>query len=90
MNAVPPRSSVPGLTRARVLSRRIGFYILVLATVLTSTFMLHRILRQGGMERLEWGMLVVFVPLVYQLACGFWLAMTGLVCGYLGDRLDMR
>jgi len=90
MNAVPPRSSVPGLTRARVLSRRIGFYILVLATVLTSTFMLHRILRQGGMDRLEYGMLVVFVPLVYQLACGFWLAMTGLVCGYLGDRLDLR
>ncbi|MFO1491464.1 MAG: glucans biosynthesis glucosyltransferase MdoH [Kiritimatiellia bacterium] len=90
MNSIPPRSSVPGLTRSRVFIRRVGFYLLVLATVCTSTWMLHRILRQGGMERLEWGMLAVFVPLVYQLACGFWLALTGLFCGWFGDRLDLR
>jgi membrane glycosyltransferase len=63
---------------------------LVLATVCGSLWLLMRVVRPHGISILEWWLVIVFVPLVYQLATGFWLAFYGLWSRRKGDPLDLR
>ncbi len=83
-------NSLPNLTRGRVRWRRFTNMFLVLATTCGSLYLLIRAVRPNGISILEAWLAVVFVPLVYQLACGFWLAMLGLWVRYRGEALDLR
>ena len=90
MSTPTPTTSLPGLTRARVRWRRLTQVGLVVSTVLAATALLVRLLRHDGLTGLEAWLIVAFVPLVYQLATGFWLAMVGLWVTHKGDSLDLR
>lgn len=83
-------TSLPGLTKARVRWRRFTNMFLVLGTVCVALLLLVRVVRPHGISVLEAWMMVVFIPLVYQLATGFWLAMLGLWVRRKGDSLDLR
>lgn len=85
-----PTTSLPGLTRSRVRWRRFTNMFLVLGTVCLALWLLVRAVRPHGISVLEWWLIIVFVPLVYQLATGFWLALLGMWVLRRGDTLDMR
>lgn len=87
-HAVP--TTLPGLTRARVRWRRLTNQFLVLATVAFAVWLILRVVKPEGTSVLEWWLIAVFVPLVYQLATGFWLAMLGMWVRRHGDSLDLR
>lgn len=86
----PASTSIPGLTRARVRWRRTTNALLVTGTVCGALWLLVRAVRPHGIGVLEWWLIAVFVPLVYQLANGFWLALLGLWVMRRGDSLDLR
>lgn len=85
-----PTTSLPGLTRSRVRWRRFTNMFLVLSTVCVALWLMMRTVRPHGINVLEWWLVIVFVPLVYQLATGFWLALLGLWVKRRGDTLDLR
>lgn len=73
-----PAHNIPHLNRSRVQKRRATFFSLVLLTTLAGAWLLTDFLARDSLNWLEVGMILVFIPLFYQLATGFWLAMVGL------------
>ncbi len=82
---LPP---IPQLTPSRLQKRRITFFSLVVLSTLVGVWLLADYLRwtNNKMHGLEWAMLLVFTPLFYQLATGFWLASIGLYVSRSGAR----
>ncbi len=71
---------IPHLTKSRLQKRRATFFSFVFLTLLAGGWLLTDFLMWTG-GRLNWleiAMVLVFLPLFYQLATGFWLAMFGL------------
>jgi membrane glycosyltransferase len=73
-----PASNIPHYTPARVRKRRATFFTLVVVTLVIGIWLLADSLGRDGLNPLEIVMLVVFAPLFYQLAVGFWTAVIGL------------
>jgi membrane glycosyltransferase len=75
-----PVHNIPHLTRSRLHKRRSTFFSLVVLTTLAGVWLLADYLKSTSNEinGFEWAMLLVFTPLFYQLATGFWLAVIGL------------
>jgi membrane glycosyltransferase len=66
---IPPK----GIAR----TRRITFLVLVGLGTILGTWLLGKYLSTGGWRKAEMLLLLVFVPLYYQLNVGFWTALTG-------------
>jgi membrane glycosyltransferase len=75
-----PVNTIPHLTPSRLHKRRSTFFSLVVLTTVVGVWLLADFLRwtSNKLFGMEWAMLVVFTPLFYQLATGFWLAIIGL------------
>ena len=76
--------SVPHFTE-RLSRRRTTFFTLVFVTVLVGvTLLADRLWQEGaGISGMDWAMLVVFVPLFFQLSMGFWVVLLGLWTKYV-------
>ena len=74
-----PVQNIPHLTPARLHKRRATYFALVLLTTLAGAWLMTDFLLHtgNGLNGLEITMVVVFTPLFYQLAIGFWLAIMG-------------
>ena len=74
-----PVQNIPHLTPARLQKRRATYFALVLLTTLAGAWLMTDFLLHtgNGLNGLEIAMVVVFTPLFYQLATGFWLAIMG-------------
>ena len=67
-----------GFPRSRVAAaRRATFFVLVLLGTLLGTWLLTSYLSTGGWRWSEIGLMCCFLPLYYQLNCGFWTALIG-------------
>ena len=66
--------------RDRVARRRSAYFGLVAITTLTGVFILaERLWGEGkGLAGLECALLLVFIPLFWQLCMGFWIAALGI------------
>ncbi len=57
--------------------RRATFFSLVGLGTIVGAWLSFVFLSENGMRMAEWGLLLVFIPLYYQLNVGFWTAMFG-------------
>ncbi|RBP47584.1 membrane glycosyltransferase [Roseimicrobium gellanilyticum] len=58
--------------------RRATFFSFVFVGTVVGIWLMYQMLNSGGMAWYEWGLLVVFIPLYYQLNIGFWTALIGI------------
>ena len=73
-NPPPPQGLPPkGYTRAR----RATFFSLVGLGTFLGTWLLYIFLAEHGLRWCEIALLIVFIPLYYQLNNGFWTALIG-------------
>ena len=58
-------------------TRRATFFSLVGLGTIVGAWLSYIFLSENGMRLSEWGLLLVFIPLYYQLNVGFWTALFG-------------
>jgi len=69
-------AGMPSPTQSRV--RRATFFTFVLLGTVVGSWLMYLVLSRYGMHWHEIGLLIVFVPLFYQLNTGFWTALIGI------------
>jgi membrane glycosyltransferase len=70
-----PLAGMPSLAQSRM--RRATFFSFVFLGTVVGTYLLYLMLQVDGLSPIEIALLVVFVPLYYQLNVGFWTALIG-------------
>lgn len=72
-------------------SRRLAFFVLVVASMLAGVGMMFEILRANGMTVLEWTLLTLFAVNFSWITLAFWTAVGGFVVQLLGlEPLSLR
>ncbi|MFZ4763781.1 MAG: glucans biosynthesis glucosyltransferase MdoH [Roseimicrobium sp.] len=70
------QAGLPSTAQSRV--RRATFFSFVFLGTVVGSWLMFLMLRVGGLQWYEIALLVVFLPLYYQLNVGFWTALTGI------------
>jgi membrane glycosyltransferase len=68
-------AGLPSPAQARI--RRTTFFAFTLLGTIIGTYLMFLMLQVGGFAWFEIVLLAVFIPLYYQLNCGFWTALIG-------------
>lgn len=69
-------AGLPSVETSRL--RRATFFSFVFVGTVVGIWLMYQMLNSAGMAWYEWGLLVVFIPLYYQLNIGFWTALIGI------------
>ncbi|MCE9518784.1 MAG: glucans biosynthesis glucosyltransferase MdoH [Verrucomicrobia bacterium] len=69
-------AGIPSPKQARI--RRATFFTFVFLGTIVGAWLMYLVLSRYGMHWHETGLLIVFVPLFYQLNTGFWTALLGI------------